>query len=60
MTHCLASVESAIFHDRFLLGFDNGSLAVKYQRTKNHVAVILHGAVKKVRICLEEQGYRPG
>lgn len=52
-------LEQELFRQRFLLGNDNQTLAQRYGKTSNHIAVIIHGAVQQMRHCLTAQGFAP-
>ncbi len=50
-------LEREVFCERYLSGKDNRSIAVDLGKTPNYIAVVLHGAVKQMRACLQGSGY---
>ena len=52
-------LERDLFLERFLGGADNHTLAERYQKTANHIAVLVHNAVRHMRGCLERAGLAP-
>ena len=61
LEHCLDQLrkpqERELFQERFLEGWDNATLARRYQKSANHVAVLIYRAVRQMRQCLEGQGF---
>ena len=54
-----AGLERDLFLERFLGGADNQTLAERYEKTANHIAVRVHNAVRHMRGCLERAGFTP-
>jgi RNA polymerase sigma factor (sigma-70 family) len=62
LRHCLERLrpaEGQLFRERFLLDLDNATLAVRHAKTRSQIAVLVHRAAKKMRDCLERQGFQP-
>ena len=61
LEHCLQKLNGALERDvfcaRLLEQRDNQEVARSLDKTPGHIAVILHGAVKKMRVCLSRQGF---